>query len=130
MAFSHGSKSDISVDGTNISAYVDSVTHDRTVDTAETSTFGLDDKTFIAGLEDGSFSISGHWDPTQDANAAGCFDGSTVTVFYGPAGSGSGAIKYTATCLITNHSITSSVSDRVNWSTTFQRSGALTYGTY
>lgn len=130
MAFVHGSNSDIVVDTTNLSQYVDSVSHDRSVDTAETSTFGLDDKTFIAGLEDGSFSLSGHWDTTGDAAVDGCFDGALVALTYGPAGSGSGAIAYTCNALITNYSITSSVSDRVNWTVSLQRSGALTRGTY
>ena len=130
MAFVHGSNSDIVVDTTNISQYVDSVTHDRSVDTAETSAFGNDDKTFIAGLEDGSFSISGHWDTTEDAALDGTFDGALVSLTYGPGGSAGGAIAYTCSALITSYSITSSVSDRVNWTASLQRSGALTRGTY
>jgi hypothetical protein len=130
MAFVHGSNSDIVVDATNLSQYVDSVTHDRTVDTAETSAFGVDDKTFIAGLEDGSFSLSGHWDSTADAAVDGAFDGAVVALTYGPAGSAGGAIKYTCNALITNYAITSSVSDRVTWTVSLQRTGALTRGTY
>jgi hypothetical protein len=130
MPFIHGSNSDIVVDSTNLSQYVDSVTHDRTVDTAETSAFGVDDKTFIAGLEDGSFSISGHWDATADAAVDGCFDGAVVALTYGPAGSAGGAISYECNALITNYAITSSVSDRVNWTVSLQRTGALTRGTY
>jgi hypothetical protein len=128
--FVHGSNSDIAVDGTNISDKVDSVSHDRTVDTAETSAFGDDDKTFIAGLEDGSFSLAGHWDTTGDGVIDACFDGAVVALIYGPAGSAGGAIKYSCNALITNYSITSSVSDRVNWSVSLQRTAGLTRGTY
>lgn len=130
MAFVHGSNSDINVDGTNISQYTDSVTHDRSVDTAETSAFGNDDKTFIAGLEDGSFSLNGHWDSTADAALDGTFDGATVAILYGPAGSAGGAIQYSCNALVTNYSIVSGVADRVNWSVSLQRTGALTRGTY
>lgn len=130
MAFVHGSDSSISVDGQVISTYVDSVTHNRMVDTAETTAFSNNDKAFIAGLMDGSFDLSGHWDSTADATLAGCFDGSTVVVIYGPAGSTSGLVRYTANCLITNYAITSSVSDRVNWTVSLQRSGALTRDTF
>jgi len=130
MAFVHGSNSDIVVDATNLSQYVDSVNHDRSVDTAETSAFGDDDKTFIAGLEDGSFQLNGHWDATQEAALSGTFDGALVNITYGPAGSGSGSLAYTCTVLVTNYSETSSVADRVNWSASFQRSGALTRGSY
>lgn len=128
--FVHGSNSDIVVDTSNISDKVDSVTHDRSVDTAETSAFGNDDKTFLAGLEDGGFSLAGHWDTTGDGVIDGCFDGALVNLTYGPGGSAGGAIKYTCAALITNYSTSSSVADRVNWSVSLQRSGALTRGTY
>lgn len=130
MAFVHGSNSDINVDAVNISQYTDSVTHDRSVDTAETSAFGDDDKTFIAGLEDGSFSLGGHWDTTEDSALDATFDGAVVAIIYGPGGSASSASKYTCNALVTNYSTTSSVSDRVNWSASFQRTGALTLGSY
>ena len=130
MAFTHGSNADVSVDGTNISAYVDSISFSRSVDTAEVTAFGNDDKAFIAGLEDGSFSISGPYDPTLDGVMAGCFDAATVTVFFGPSGSGSGAIKYSASAFITDYTPDMGVSNRVQWSASFQKSGDLTYGTY
>jgi hypothetical protein len=118
------------VDGTDISVYTDSVTHNRMVDTAETTAFSNNDKTFIAGLMDGSFDLSGHWDATADAALHGCFDGATVAVIYGPAGSTSGLVRYTANCLITNYAITSQVADRVNWTVSLQRTGALTRNTF
>ena len=130
MAFVHGKNSYISVDATDISSYTDGVTHDRSVDTAETSAFGDDDKTFIAGLEDGSFSLNGHWDAALATAADGAFDGAVVAIIYGPAGSGSGLTRYTCNALITNYSETSSVSDRVNWSVSLQRTGALTKDTF
>lgn len=113
-----------------MSSYVDSVSHDRMQETAETTAFGNDDKTFIAGLMDGSFSLSGHWDSTEDAALAGTFDGATVSIIYGPAGNGSGAVRYTASCLVTNYNISSPVGDKVSWSASFQRSGALTRDTF
>lgn len=130
MAFVHGSNSAISVDGTALTAYVDSVTHDRTMETAETTAFSNDDKTFIAGLYDGSFSLTGHWDSTADSTLHGTFDGATISIIYGPAGSTTGLVRYTATCLVTSYNITSQVGDRVNWSASFQRTGALTRDVY
>jgi hypothetical protein len=130
MAFVHGKDSFISVDASDISSYTDGVTHDRSVDTAETSAFGDDDKTFIAGLEDGSFSLNGHWDATAAAALAACFDGGVVAMVYGPAGNTGGNVEYTCNALITNYSETSGVADRVNWSASFQRTGALTKDTF
>ena len=130
MAFVHGSNSYISVDAVNISPYTDSVDHDRSVDTAETSAFGDDDKTFIAGLEDGRFGLGGHWDATADAALHGTFDGAVVEIIYGPAGNGSGAVSYTANCLVTGYSQSSPVGDKVTWRGTFQRTGALARSTF
>lgn len=130
MAFTHGSNSYISVDGSDISAYVDNVDHGRTVDTAEVSAFGDDEKAFIAGLEDGSFSLSGHWDPSADADLAGCFDGAVVEVIFGPAGNAGGSVSYTANCIITDYSISAPVGDKVSWSVSLQRTGAVTRGTF
>jgi hypothetical protein len=130
VAFVHGSNSHITVDAVDISTYTDGVTHDRSVDTAETSAFGDDDKTFIAGLEDGSFSINGHWDATADAALDALFDGAVVAVIYGPAGTTSTFVRYTCNALVTNYSITSGVGDRVNWSVSLQRTGALTRDTF
>ena len=120
----------MSVDGTNVSQYVDSVSHVQNQATATVTAFGDNDEAMIAGLKSGSFGLSGHWDATQDGVLQGVFDGSSVTLFYGPAGSTAGSIKYTATCFVDGYTIDSSVSDRVTWSANFTRSGALTYGTY
>ena len=118
------------MDGSVLSTYVDSVTHNRMVETAETTAFSNNDKAFIAGLMDGSFDLSGHWDATADAALHGTFDGATISLIYGPAGSTTGLVRYTATCLVTGYNITSPVADRVNWSATFQRTGALTRDTF
>lgn len=130
MAFVHGSNSYISVDGTDISSYTDSVDRSHTVDTAEVTAFGDADKEFIAGLKDGTFSLSGHWDATADATVAGCFDGAVVAVVFGPAGNTASNVRYSANCLITDYSISSGVGDRVTWSVSLQRTGALTRDTF
>lgn len=130
MGFAHGKTSHISVDGSDISQYVDSVDHGRTQETAEVTAFGDSDKAFIAGLMDGTFGLSGHWDPTADAALAGCFDGGTVEVIYGPAGNGSGAVRYTAQCIITEYSQSNPVGDKVSWSASLQRTGALVRDTF
>jgi hypothetical protein len=130
MAFVHGKNSYISVDGSNLSAYTDNVQRGHSLDTAEVTAFGDDDKEFIAGLMDGSLSLSGHFDATADSALHGCFDGAVVSVIYGPAGNGSGAVRYTANFLITDYSVTSGVGDRVNWSVSLQRSGAYTRDTF
>jgi hypothetical protein len=131
MATPHGSNSYISVDAQDLSAWVDSVTVGRAQDTAQTTAFGDDDHTFIAGLKSGTFSLGGHWDATtQDGTLTGTFDGSSVEIIYGPEGNTAGQVSYTANCLVTDYSVSSPVADKVSWTASFQRTGALTDGTF
>ena len=130
MAFRHGSNSFISVDGSDVSTFTDSATAAHTQDTAEVTAFGDDDKEFIAGLRDGNFSLSGHWDVTADAALIGTFDGGTVVIIYGPEGNAGGSVEYTATCIVTSYSQSSPVGDKVSWSADFQRTGALARSTF
>lgn len=131
MATPHGSAAYTSVDGSDISTYIESVTNTRTGETADvTGQGGTTDRAFIAGLKTGTFALSGHWDTTSDSVVVGCFDGATVTIIHGPAGSTAGMVKYTGSFLITDYSISAPVADKVSWSASFQRSGALTDGTF
>ncbi len=76
MAFDHGRKSVVTLDNSggtpvNISAFATDVAMPRSVDMAEVSVFGNDTKQYIAGLEDGTISISGPYDPVIDAQIDG-----------------------------------------------------------
>eukprot|EP01050_Picozoa_sp_SAG11_P036669 SAG11_NODE_14070_length_626_cov_1.263757_1_plen_70_part_10 len=69
MAFVHGKDSSFKLDNasgslTDISAYVNSVDFPQTVDLAETTTLGDDNKEYIVGLKDATISIAGAWDST------------------------------------------------------------------
>lgn len=67
MAFVHGSKAKIYLNGYNMSPYLRNVQAPFTVDTAETSTFGNLYKTYVPGLEDGSISVDGIYDGAANA---------------------------------------------------------------
>ena len=60
MAFKHGKNTVFKVDNsggslTDISSYLNSVSFPRTIETAETSSFGNSAKTYIVGLSDSTF---------------------------------------------------------------------------
>ena len=64
MAFTHGKDSVFKLDNssgslTDISTYVNNVDFPETADVSETTTFGADNKTYIAGLKDATISLSG-----------------------------------------------------------------------
>lgn len=136
MAFVHGKGTVFKLDdngGTlrDISTYLDEVTFPATVDLAETTTFGKNDKTYIAGLRSRTVSLSGKWDATVDGYYASALGQSATLSFeYGPAGSGSGAVKYTGECLISSYEISNPVGDVVTFSIELQTSDTITVGTY
>jgi len=129
MAFQHGKNSYLSVDGTVISSYTDSCSLDRSIDTSETTAFGDDDRTYIAGLRSSTFTASGHWDATGDGVLIGADDGATVAFVYGPEGNDSGDVQYSGNAILTSYNQQSGVGDKVAWSASFQITGSVTRGT-
>jgi len=128
MAFNSGKDSYFSVDGTDISSYVNQLSLSRDVNTLETTSFGSDQSTFVVGVEGLSISGSANFDSTADGIFAGLFDGSTVAFEYRPNDT-SGQPKYTGNALVTNYTIDSSATDLVSVSFSLIVTGAVTRGT-
>ena len=128
MAFISGKDSFFSVDGTDISSYVNQLSLSRDVNTLETTSFGSDQATFVVGVEGLSISGSATFDATADGVFAGLFDGSTVAFDYRPDNTSSQP-KYTGNALVTNYTIDSSAGDLVSISFSLIVTGAVTRGT-
>ena len=136
MAFVHGKDSYIALDATgggaltNYSAYVDSVEGlPGEQEFADVTALGDEGHKNIPGLENGSFSLSGHWDAVLDA-VLGPKRTVTTTFEYGPAGNTSGLVKYTGECWITSYTVSSPVGDKVSWSASLQIDGQVTRSTF
>jgi hypothetical protein len=130
MAAVHGSNSFVSIDGDDVSVYLDTATLDRMVETAEVTAFGDDDKEYIPGLRDSTISGGGHWDATQDGFVADWDDGAVVEVIVGPAGSASGMVSKTFDAILTSYNIDMPVGGRVGFSFSLQRTGATVPSTF
>lgn len=135
MAFTHGKDSVLKIAGFDLSAYVNSVDIDRSVDMAETSTMGVEDKTFISGLAESKISIAGFYDNTgtsgPDAVLFPLVGSDTSSTWeFGPMGSTSGLPKYTGACYVTSYKYSAPVGDVVGFTAEFQVSGAVTKATY
>jgi len=128
MAFISGKDSFFSVDGTDISSYVNQLSLSRDVNTLETTSFGSDQATYVVGVEGLSISGSATFDATADGVFAGLFDGSTVAFDYRPDNTSSQP-KYTGNAVVTNYSIDSSAGDLVSISFSLIVTGAVTRGT-
>lgn len=111
---------------TNLVAYANKVDWPRTADTAETSVFGVSDKTFLPGLKGANVTVEGVWDLTLD----GILDpklGTIISLFYAPAGSGTAG--YWADAIMTGYNPPGSLSDAIKWTANFLVTGAVTRGT-
>jgi hypothetical protein len=132
--FVHGKSCNFTIDDTgdsvrDISNVLTSVDFPQTRDTSETTAFGSSAKSYIVGLSDATISISGLWDATVDGYLAGTEPTSRHFVF-GPAGSTSGYVKYTGSCIMTSYSGAVPVGDVDTFSADFQVTGAVTRTTY
>ena len=128
MAFISGKDSFFSVDGTDITSYVNQLSLSRDVNTLETTSFGSDQATYVVGIEGLSISGSATFDATADGVFAGLFDGSSVAFDYRPDNTSSQP-KYTGNAFVTNYSIDSSATDLVSISFSLIVTGAVTRGT-
>ena len=130
MAFSHGKDTHFTLDGTDISAFTDTSALERAVENAEVSTYGNDDRAYIAGLRGHTIPLGGPWDPTLDAALIGADDGAVVAFSFGPAGDTGGNVQYSGNCLFQNYTVSNPVTGRVAWTASMLVTGAVTRDTF
>jgi hypothetical protein len=129
--FRHGKRTAVLLNGTDMSPFLNEATTTQEIETAETTTFGDSDKTYISGLGDGTVSTSGLFDSTAGASndilsgAIGQED-NTFTVL--PAGATTGAPSIIANGQLTSYEISSPVADVVSISAEVQADGGLFSG--
>jgi predicted secreted protein len=139
--FKHGKNATFSIDGAastlvDISATLNTISMPRAVETAETTAFGTQDKTYIVGLSDATISISGMFDQATDVDLktmiANLKSGTLASASfeYGPMGSTSTYPKFTGECIVTAYDISSPVGDVLTYSLELQVTGAITQGVY
>jgi hypothetical protein len=131
---SHGSKASFKVGnaGANTLTLVDggnSVGLDESIDTAEISAFADGSKRYIAGLQDGTFSVNFTY---TNANVAllSAIKGLTRAFEYGPQGTTTGLEKCTGSCIMTGLSRSDDMGSATNGSASFQVTGGITVGVF
>lgn len=132
MAFRHGKSTALWYNGANLTSYLNEASVSQDIETAETTTFGNDAKTYITGLEDGTLSGSGMFD-----GAAGAVDeilsgviGATAAdvVTLAPDGAVAGRRSYSMAARETSYEVSSPVSDVVSISLEVQADGGVGRG--
>lgn len=135
MAFRHGKGTRILIGSTDLSTYFRDTTQSSTVDTAETTTYGVtgDAKTYVTGLADATISLSGLFDDT-----AGAADEVITTALASDADivftiAQDGGLTVGRRCLLgqsiqTKYDMTSPVADVVSTSLDLQSDGETIHG--
>ena len=136
MAFVHGKSAVFKLDNSSgslvdNSSYLEDISFPRSVETAETTTFGSTAKSYITGLTDATVSLSGKFDATADGTLAAVVgQAATLSFEYGPAGSTATFIKYTGEAIVTSYEVSATVGDVVTASVELQVTGAITRTTW
>lgn len=133
--FRHGKNTSFKIDNSggtpvDISDTLNSVSFPRDAEVVETTSFGSNDRTYIVGFQNGTFSVDGTFDATTDGVLAGILGAGEGTFEYGPEGTASTRIKYTGEAILTSLEVSGGVGDAVSYSAAFQISGAVTRGTF
>jgi hypothetical protein len=90
--FIHGSNATVYQDGNDLTGYLRSLSNSAEVETAESTTFADDDKTYIAGLADATISAEGLFDASFDGELNSITGSGTKSVWsVYPAGDAAGS---------------------------------------
>lgn len=132
--FRHGKGANFKLDnasGTlvNFSSGLDDVTVSRSLDPAEVTTFGDNDRNFIPGLRTGTISCSGHFASTyaEILDALLGLSSASLTFEYSPDGSTAASRHLlTGECWMVSLEYSAPVDDKVSMSFELQVTGAVT----
>lgn len=103
-----------------------SVKMSRKADTSDVTTYGDNDRNFLAGLRSGEFSVSGIFASTYEAISSALGTTSAVTFKFDPHGATSGRTRYSASVIMTAYDVSAAVDGNVEMEMSFMRTGALT----
>lgn len=129
--FRHGKRTAVLLNGTDMSPFLNDATTTQAIETAETTTFGDADKTYITGLADGTISTSGLFDSSAGASdeiLSGSLgqEDNTFTVL--PEGDTAGNRAVLANGQLASYEISSPVADVIAISAEVQADGGLLHG--
>jgi hypothetical protein len=125
MAFVHGRKTVVTIDGDSLTAFANSSSMELTVDAHDTTTYGKEAHDFAGGLQNGTATISGVYDSTAMTGPRAILlpmikARGQVDLVHQPEGVGSGLPQDTVAVLVTKYNQTHPVADMVTWSVDLQ----------
>lgn len=132
MAYLHGKSTAVLFGGYNLSGFLNEASVSESAETAETTAFGNNAKTYIMGLVDGTMSLSGMFDAATDAvepvitTVLGSDTASVVSVV--PGGLTLGGPSYGCNSRLTTFEVSAPVADVVSLSAEVQATGGIDRG--
>jgi predicted secreted protein len=116
----------------NFSSGISEVTLPRSVDTAEVTSFGDNDRNYIAGLRSGTISVTGMFASTYEEKVATMLASSKTNLawVFGPAGNASGRTRRKGQAIVTGYEVGAPVADKVSMKIDLQITGAVSTGTF
>lgn len=132
MGFVHGKGVEVLYGGAKLTSFFNDVSVSRNLDTAETSAFGDDAKTYVLGMEDGTLSLSGMFDGAEGAvddtlrATIGAASNDAVTV--APEGLTVGLRAFSAGAKQTTYDVSSPIGDVVSVSLDMQADSGIDRG--
>jgi hypothetical protein len=136
MAVVNSRLAKLSINGADLSAYVDTVDGlPPDMATDDVTTFGVTGRKHAATLTDGTFTFGGPFDDTATTGPDAVLAplqaaGTSVAFVYGPAGSATGARRVTGNCIVTQYKPSSKVGSVVRFTATAQINGSVTVDVY
>ncbi len=132
MAFTHGKDTKVIVGEVDLSGFFNSTDVSRDVDVPETTVYGNDDRTFIAGIRNGTLSLSGFFDGAANAvdeEISSALGGtSTKLITVGLNGLTVGNVVYLVNAHYTSYSVSAPVDGVVSVSVDAQSTAGLDNG--
>lgn len=132
MAFVHGKNTYISLNGDDLSAFVNTSTFSRGADTHDVTTYGKSAHVHSGGLLNGTASMSGVYDNTASTGPRAVIEpliGQTVTLVRRPEGTGTGKPEDSVSVVVNSYVETNPVADMVTWSCDMTLSDDVTSST-
>lgn len=116
----------------NLTPYSDNLSFPQSVVTLDVSVMGTQAKAFIVGLTDGdTYTMSGPYDPTVVGQLGSLKTAGSLTPFlFGPGGSVASQFRQAGSVYVAGLTVNSTVAGRVEYSASFQVTGAVTLNTF
>ncbi|ASR84150.1 major tail protein [Arthrobacter phage Wheelbite] len=130
--FYHGKLSGLIYRAIDLSLFLQSISTARTVETNETTGFGLNDKTYVPGIADGTASASGLWDGSlkaidEEMNLGLNTDTDDILTFHIGSGAVGSQVRM-AGVLTSGYSVEAAPGDLVSCKTDFTLDGGIFTG--